>query len=50
MLHGGDEDRGAGGRGGRPHVREHRVGGIWRQRRAGGFQARVRPRGGRDVD
>lgn len=50
VLHGGDEDCGAGGRGGRPHVREHRVGGIRRQRRAGGVQAGVRPRGGRDLD
>lgn len=50
LLHGGDEDGGAGGGGGRPDVREHGVGGLWRQRRAGGFQAGVRPRGGRDID
>lgn len=41
VLHGGDEDCGAGGRGGGPHVREYRVGGVRRQWRAGGVQAGV---------
>ena len=47
LLHGGDEDPGAGGGGGGPHVREHRVGGLRGQRGAGGVQTGVRPGRGR---
>ena len=49
LLHGGDEEREAGGGRGRADVHQHRVGRLRRRRLAERHPNRVRRGGGRDV-